>query len=221
MKLPEAVVTERDSTIFEMRKQGLTYRQIGRALQISESTAYRGCKRISDKIISKLAIDHGQEILLDLQRIDGMIASFLPQTRVKKIETPDGDEVEIPPNIDAANMVLKLMTHRAKLLGLEQGSGTEINITQNVANMPVINTSVESEAVEKTPEEEAKHLFNVFKEAGVIDDDAFNNLIGATAVVIDAEVVDETQFSDEIEELEAIEAAPLEEPPEFMEGDDG
>ncbi|MGW8178113.1 MAG: helix-turn-helix transcriptional regulator [bacterium] len=219
MKLPEVVVTERDATMFEMKKQGLTYKQIGRALQVSEKTAYRGCKRISDKIIAQLAVDHGQEFIVDLQRIEGMIASFLPLTRGKKIPTPDGDEVEIPPNIDAANMVLKLMAQKAKMLGFDSNSGGEMNINIGsintaVANMPVVSSSKEDDAVERSPEEEAKHLFQVLKEAGVIDDDAFKDFVESSAVVIDAEVVDEDGEPAEIDlkELEEINI----EAPEFV-----
>jgi len=221
LRLPESVVTERDATMFEMRKQGLTYKQIARALQVSEKTAYRGCKRTSDRIVRQLAVDHGQEFLLDLQRVDGMLASFLPLTRTKKMDTPDGGEVEIPPNIDAANMVLKLMTHRAKLLGFDQSgdNSIEINLTQNVANMPVLSSSKEDQDSERTPEEEAKHLFQVFKEAGVIDDDAFRDLVGSTAVVIDAEVVEDGESGKGVDELLELEEKYVE-PPEFIDSYD-
>ena len=218
MKLPEVVVTERDATMFEMKKQGLTYKQISRALQVSESTAYRGCKRISDKIIQQLALDHGQEFIVDLQRIEGMIASFLPLTRGKKIQTSDGDEVEIPPNIDAANMVLKLMVQKAKMLGHEQNSGGELNINIGSINTAVANMSVSGgkpeDEVERSPEEEAKHLFQVFKEAGVIDENAFKDLVESTATVIDAEVVEIEEETDLLDpkELEEINI----EPPEFI-----
>lgn len=210
-KLPEVVVVERDARIWELRKSGLTPRQIAKALNVSESTAYRACKRTSDRIIKQLAIDHGQEILLDLHRIDNMIASFLPLTRPKKIETPDGEEVEIPPSSDAANTVLKLMTHRMKLLGLEQNAGTEINITtNNIGSMPVFNTSREDKVeVEKTPEQEARHLLEVMKEAGVIDEQELQQLVASNAVIIDAEVVEDSEG--EVEEVEVIE----EEPPPF------
>lgn len=217
MKLPEVVVTQRDTTMYEMKKQGLTYRQIAKALNVSESTAYRGCKRTSDRIIRQLAIDHGQEVLLDLERIDGMIASFLPFTRPKKIKSDDGEPVEIPPSSDAANTVLKLMSHRAKLLGLDQSSGTEISISTTITNnLPLVSVGgSDSSDVERTPEEEAKHLLAVFREAGVIDDEAFKMLISANAVppLTDSEdIVDAELVEDEIEQES--------EPPEYNDEDD-
>lgn len=212
-KLPEVVVVERDARMWEMKKSGLSYRQIAKALQVSESTAYRGCKRVSDRIVKQLAIDHGQELILDLQRIEGMIASFLPMTRVKKIQTPDGDEVEIPPSTDAANTVLKLMAQKAKLLNLEGNAGTEINITQNnIGSMPILNTAVDEHSldVEKTPEQEAKHLLDVMREAGVIDDEQLNSLLASNAVVVDAEVIEEGEVVDDAEIVDEVE------PPEFI-----
>lgn len=191
MKLPEVVITERDATMFEMKKSGLSYRQIGKALGVSESTAYRGCKRTSDRIVKQLAIDHGQEIILDIQRCEGIISSFLPLTKWKKMQTPDGEEIEIPPSPDAANIVLKIMDRRARLIGLDQNNILEISMNGSKgAGTPDVGTSEDGDT-ERTPEDEARKLLRVFREAGVLDEKIFEMLKGTGEEVIDAEVVED------------------------------
>jgi hypothetical protein len=209
MKLPEVVITERDATMFEMRKQGLTYRQIGKALNVSESTAYKGCKRVSDKIIRQLSIDYGQEFIVDLQRLESMYASFAPLARPQKIMTDDGEEISIPPSTDAANVLLKILDKKSRLLGLDQGNAIEININNGgAANTPALSSGQEDNGKEITPEHEAKKLLRVMREAGVIDESFFNALKDQTDMsdIIDAEIVED----EEDEELVFIE------PPAFV-----
>jgi hypothetical protein len=210
MKLPEVIITERDATMFEMRKQGLTYRQIGKAMNVSESTAYKGCKRVSDKIIKQLSIDYGQEFIVDLQRLEGMYANFAPLARPQKIVTDDGEEITIPPSVDAANVLLKILDKKARLLGLDQGNAIEINIGSNNVNAPALPSAETEDGKETTPEDEARKLLKVMREAGIIDESFFAALKETANLddIVDAEIVED----DDQLELEAQ----VIEPPSFV-----
>lgn len=210
MKLPEVVITERDATMFEMRKQGLTYRQIAKALDISESTAYKGCKRVSDKIVKQLSIDYGQEFIIDLQRLESMYASFAPLARPQKIITDDGEEISIPPSTDAANVLLKILDKKSRLLGLDQGNAIEININGAGSNTPALPSANVEDGKETTPEQEARKLLRVMREAGVIDESFFEAMKETANLddIIDAEVVEDGE--DEMLELASVE------PPAFV-----
>lgn len=212
-KLPEVVIAERDATIYEMKKAGMSFRQIGAALNISTGTAHGGFGRMAKKINNRMAIDHAAEARLDLERIDGMLASALPMTRPQKIQTPDGEEINIPPNLDAMDRVLKMIDRRSKMMGYDT---TTIDLTVNQGSGSP-DVGPKKSLGEKSPEQESKDLLKVFKEAGIFSDEAVAQILAVIghSEIIDAEVVGEGEERVLLE----LEAEP-EGPPEWIEEDD-
>ena len=99
------IIAERRVKAFELRKGGASYRQIGRALGVSEKTA------------------HGDVItrLRELARIEEHVAADVRQLEVERLDAllmghwgaaTSGDE-------RASRVVLSVLERRARLLGLD------------------------------------------------------------------------------------------------------
>jgi len=94
-------VRERQKTALELRLSGKTFQAIADELGCSKHTAHRLVEQALDATIKEPA-ERVRE--MELHRLDGMFAGFWPQAQ-------QGDAV-------AAAGCLKVMEHRAKLLGL-------------------------------------------------------------------------------------------------------
>ena len=190
-RLPEAVIIERDATIFELKKAGKNFRVIGKALGVSESAAYKGYKRHVDRMMRHLAIDYAAELVTDYQRLEALWDSYSPYTRPQKLENPDGGEdLVIPPSPDAAKVCLAIMDKKHKLLKMDEA---EVNTGgRGGQGAPPVNPDDETVA-ERTPEIEARELLKIFHESGIIDDQIFTRLreVANLDDIVDAEVVDD------------------------------
>lgn len=167
MRLPEAVVQERDHRAYEMRKAGMSFRQIARALQVSESTAHAAVTRMYRKIGTKFAEDNVDTVRLELDRLDALMQNIWPMTMPHRVESDDGDTITLPPNFDAIDRVLKIMDRRAKLLGLDSAT-LNVNAGGQNNGAPGLGAK-EQQVAEITPEQEARRLMALMQEAGVID----------------------------------------------------
>lgn len=226
-KLPQLMINERDAVMYEMKKAGATYKQIGKQFNVSEATAHRGVERMSRRIADRLTLDHSAETMLDVQRMDDMLRSFLPMTKPQKMQVADSDEeITIPPSFDAANMVMKIIAQRSKLFGSD--SGEALSITVN-AGSGAPTTSSEKVVTETSPEDEVRELLKVFKDAQVMDPEALeliNSMLIATGEgdgdVVDAEVVEDTSDGGVNEEYNPValdpakHVKPSDEPPEVI-----
>lgn len=203
--------------MYEMHKRGATYKYIAKELNVSESTAYKGVKRMKERLMRRFAMDSAAEARLDLDRIDDMIRSFYPMTKPQKIEI-DGKEEVIPPSIDAAKLVMQFIEKRSKIFGYDSGEVLTVQV-QNGAAGPAIGPGSE-EPVEVTPAHEVMKLLEVFEESGIMEPEvlrAVRELLPGDDVV-DAEVVEDEVAEGEVETFEdpTTRVDVSDEPPELV-----
>lgn len=94
---------ERDRKVFKMRVAGVTVREIARDLGLTLGEVHTSIARMTGGASPELRM---REMLLDLERLDKMLHSFLVKC--------EGDE----PNPEHAGVVLRCLEQRARLLGL-------------------------------------------------------------------------------------------------------
>lgn len=113
-KRPKAIVTlEREAQALELRKQGLTYGQIGDLLGISEMGAHKCVNRALNKFRTEMAEEAADVRQLELERLDALFAGVW-------MKALSGD----PASMGSA---LKVMERRAKLLGLDAATKSELS----------------------------------------------------------------------------------------------
>lgn len=183
--LPEQVVLERDAMMYELRKRGMTYEQIGKAMKVSTKTAHNGVKRMTERILKRMTDDYAGQAALDLERLDSMLNSIWDLTRRRQIETPDGETVEIPPSMDAIDRVLRIMDRRAKLLGLDAAKLVEVNVSQQV------QITAETESLpERSKRHETIELLKVMRDAGVLEEAAIDTVLSSIQQIKEPEAID-------------------------------
>lgn len=212
MKLPEQVVLERDIMMYELRKRGLSYEQIGKAMQISSSTAHKGVARMTERILKRMSTDRAAQAALDLERLDSLLANVWDLTRKRKIEGPGGEEIELPPSFEAIDRALKIMDRRAKLLGLDNNV-IDVNITGGL-QAAIPGGEKEDALSERTARDEAIELMKVMRNAGVLDDELTARILAGVDETKELEAPDGDD--EEIIEPEMLEL----EPPSWEETDD-
>ena len=134
---------------------------------------------------------------MELERLDALQASIWPMTQNRKQTNPDGSEVAIEPDLKAVQQVLSVMDRRAKLLGMDQ---TNVNVS--LGETPSTSTQVkvslvgskknDTEVDVYSPEEEARRLLGIMSAAGILPLKEIDAIVSESGVVIDAEVLDET-----------------------------
>jgi len=97
---------ERRQQALALRRAGLTYRDIARALGCSPQHAHRMVQEALKEIVEKTREDAEQVLQLELQRLDEAQASIWRQVK-------EG-------HLGAVDRLLRIMERRAKLLGLDQ-----------------------------------------------------------------------------------------------------
>ena len=120
-KAAVAAQEERRIKAFELRKAGISFRQIGEQLGVSEATAHKDVhavlKRLAKQAEGK-ALEYRQ---LEAERIDALMAPLWTKARGRRIVDPQTGQVveDIPPDYQAVGQVLNLMNRRARLMGLD------------------------------------------------------------------------------------------------------
>ena len=102
-RMPSLTLTDRRVACLDMRRKGLRYDEIGKALGISGVTAWRHVQQGIEAIITEPA---KAVLAIELERIDGL---WVPQY-ARATET--GDQASVM-------ACIRLMERRAKLLGLD------------------------------------------------------------------------------------------------------
>lgn len=99
---------------FELRKQGYSYREIGRELGISEAQSHRDVKRVMVKL-EKLTLDSAVQYReMELERLDTLYKVSYDQA--------------IAGDLAALDRCLKISEARRKLLGLDAPVQSEVAI---------------------------------------------------------------------------------------------
>lgn len=108
---------ERRTLVFELRKAGMTYRQIAEAVRNQlgsdvlpkgwdERYAYKDVKRVTDRLARHLALQAEELRELELARLDEMQSGLWACAR-------SGD-------VKAVGAIIRIMQRRARLQGLDQ-----------------------------------------------------------------------------------------------------
>lgn len=113
----QAQILERQLKAIDLRKRGLTYREIGRQLDVSHVQAYKDVNAELRRLTKLRDKKADQERQLDLERIDAMIKGLEPMAAVG--------------NPGAVNSLLKCLERRSKLLGLDMPTETKNDHTSN------------------------------------------------------------------------------------------
>jgi hypothetical protein len=103
---------ERRSKALELRKSGLTFAQIGRALGCSEQRAHKVVTEELGRLNSQRAEQAAEVTRLELQRLDDLLLGLWDSAKA-------GD-------LQAVDRALKIMERRARLLGIDAPEKQEL-----------------------------------------------------------------------------------------------
>lgn len=170
--------------MLEARKQGLNYREIARQFDCSASTAHSGVKRALRKEAARYTEDQGDAIWLILERYETILRNLLPFTRITKMTHPEtGEEIRVPPSMEAIDRVHKIQTTIQKMLGLDQEA---ISIEFSRTDAPGIDDGKGGKEI--TPEDYSKKMIAELIKAGALagpEAHALESLLGEQ--IMDAE----------------------------------
>lgn len=116
-----AIAAERREAAWQLRKQGHAFRSIAERLapeyggNYSKSQAQRDVQAVLDELNERTVLDAAGARALDLARLDDLLVAWFPQATIT------GEDTKFDPlDRHAADVVLKTLEQRAKLLGLHR-----------------------------------------------------------------------------------------------------
>lgn len=122
-------LAERREAAFQLRVNGLSYRQIGQRLGISEATSHKYVQQVMEKLEAQTLALAEKYRALELQRLDRLwVGSFQAAL--------EGDQA-------AVNACLKISESRRKLLGLDSPVQAEVAIAAAVCEIPSPLTAIQ------------------------------------------------------------------------------
>lgn len=102
-----------DRKCLTLRASGYEASEIAEMLEVREDRVKRCIEQRIKSLTDGQRIDSIRE--KELEKLDNIESAFMPFATESGI---DNDGNSLPPDTDSANMVLKTMNHRSKLLGL-------------------------------------------------------------------------------------------------------
>jgi DNA-binding Lrp family transcriptional regulator len=119
---------ERTAEILRLRVEGLAFEKIAERVSVSPETARRTVKRALDRLSKEITQETERIRSFEAARLNRLEATFWPSAigGTRTIRVPisgEWAEVEVPPSIEAAELILKIMQRRADLLGLSKIEG--------------------------------------------------------------------------------------------------
>lgn len=116
-----AIAAERREAAWQLRKQGHSFRSIAERLapeyggNYSKSQAQRDVQAVLDELNERTVLDAAGARALDLARLDDLLVAWFPHATIA------GEDTKFDPlDRHAADVVLKTLEQRAKLLGLHR-----------------------------------------------------------------------------------------------------
>ncbi len=106
---------ERDLQVWDLRKAGLTFREIAQRLMVSVGAVHKAYWRAYDRLQRTLLTEVDAERRLSLERLDGLIAAHYPLA----VGCPTVGLPPSRPSVESAAIVLKCEERRGNLLGLD------------------------------------------------------------------------------------------------------
>ena len=112
----------RRARVLELRKAGASYREIAEQTHVSLRTAWRDVKTELGRLAEETRETTSSLRALEMQRLDRLQLSHWS----KAVGFTDKDGKQHPPDIKAADVVLRIMDRRARLLGLDAPQQVEM-----------------------------------------------------------------------------------------------
>jgi len=191
------LLAERDARIFALKKAGVSSREIARRFDMTTSAISKAIQRQLEKLNQESRLNYVEVLRMELERLDALQASIWPMTQNRKQTNPDGSEVAIEPDLKAVQQVLSVMDRRAKLLGMDQ-TNVNVSLGETPSTSAQVKVSLvgskknDTEVDVYSPEEEARRLLGIMSAAGILPLKEIDAIVSESGVVIDAEVLDET-----------------------------
>lgn len=108
-----AEMEERRQQVYNLRRNGASFRDIARKLNCDPMTAHSDFQAVMQRVIEENNSTAQEHRELDLARIDRLIQSLAP---LLYPPVPEGQPAK-PPSLLAVDRYLRALDHRAKLLG--------------------------------------------------------------------------------------------------------
>lgn len=105
----------RREQVFNMRRNGASFREIARALNTTEATTHRDYTAVMQRVIENNNDSADAHRQLELTRLDALLVRLHPL--VMPSPEKSGEPVP-PPNLKAVDRYLRVLDMRVKLLGL-------------------------------------------------------------------------------------------------------
>lgn len=192
-------LAERDLRLFSMLKAGVSVNEVARRFGMTVKAVNAARNRQLARLNQEAFMAYPEVLRMEMERLDALQAAIWPMTQHRRVTLDDGTVVDVEPDIKAIQQVLSIMTQRSKLLGLEQASSLNVNVSvDGVAPTPVL-AGMEDDGPVGTnafdPETEARQLLEIMGSSGVLDqstvDAILNNAAGELEAPVDAEIIDE------------------------------
>lgn len=106
------VATLRRNRAVKLRVKGMTYEEIARRLGCNPETARKDIERALAEVRAGYSEDAREQLQMDLMRLDGLIRAYWKKAMQDK-------------DVKAAELLLKTLDRRAKLLGLNAPTRVE------------------------------------------------------------------------------------------------
>lgn len=179
-ELTREFLAERDLRMFKMRQAGVAVNEIARRFGLSTSAVNTAIRRQLEKLNKEALLAYPEVLRMELERLDALQQAIWPLTQHRKVKLDDGTEVPVEPDIRAVAEVRAIMAARAKLLGMEQ-TNVNLQVEEIAPQRAVLAGSVQSPAGVNafSPEEEARKMLEVMREAGILPEATVDALLGS------------------------------------------
>lgn len=125
MSSTKIIKKERRLQAISLRKQGLTYAEIGKIMGVTRQAAYSYCEREFNKMLSEGSVVAEKALSLTLARYDELL-------KVYYSNAIQGDR-------ESLQDVLSIMDRQTKILGLEAPKKSETTVTyQNLTDQELV-----------------------------------------------------------------------------------
>ena len=190
--LPKKMLQERDMQVYQLRKSGLALEAIASKTGLSVGQVQGAVQRQLGRLNKDAVLAYPEVLRMELERLDALQAALWPKTQTRRVVLDDGEEVTVEPDERAIAQVLGIMAQRQKLLGMDR---QVVDVQVDVSNVPDVRSTLEGVSASTQssvwdPEQEAKALLALAREAGIVDEAVAATLMGEGEIV-EAEVVDE------------------------------
>jgi len=188
-ELSREFLKERDARIYAMRATGVSPTDIAKRVDVSVGTVHNAISRHL-RTLNSGNFSLVEVVIMELDRLDKVQSAIFPLTQYRNVKMDDGTMLTVEPDLRAIDSLLKVMQHRAKLLGLDVQrtmditASTAIEVTSSLKGQEAL----EADNAATTQEEETRQLLTLAVEAGIFDADVAAALLNP---VQEAEIVDE------------------------------